>query len=266
MLCVLAFAGSTTFGAINTQKLQNHLPDGKTKLVESLLPGEIAEIDVQHIALRGPQSYAENLSGDYDHFFLFIKGEGNLQAGGKTYAIIPEAIALPVGVAGISLQVPRGQTLHYIHIQKILTPGDREDIKKFPPANRSAIYFTRFDDCEAYTEKIKSPNTVSRTVLPKDHAPRVAMGTVQAPGPDKVGAHAHPMLDQLFLGLAGNDVTVHADEEQTVFGEFELLHIPLGSSHWVEVADGKQMYYLWMDFFMTKAGQEWLKTHKPVKK
>jgi quercetin dioxygenase-like cupin family protein len=127
------------------------------------------------------------------------------------------------------------------------------------------MYFTSFEDCEAYTEKIKSPNTVSRTVLPKDYIPRVAMGTVQTKGPDAVGAHEHPMLDQLFLGLAGSKVTVFADDETTEFNEFELLHIPIGSSHGVSVKANETMYYLWMDFFLTKHGEEWLKTHKKIK-
>ena len=102
-------------------------------------------------------------------------------------------------------------------------------------------------------------------MLPKDHLPRVAMGTVETTGPDEVGAHEHPMLDQLFLGLQDNDVIVHADDEQVRFTAYSLLHIPLGSRHWVEAEDGRRMYYMWMDFFLTKEGEAWLKTHKAVK-
>jgi hypothetical protein len=32
------------------------------------------------------------------------------------------------------------------------------------------------------------------------------------------------------------------------------------------VEENKKMYYMWMDFFLTREGQEWLKTHKPVSK
>jgi hypothetical protein len=28
-----------------------------------------------------------------------------------------------------------------------------------------------------------------------------------------------------------------------------------------EVADQHTMYYVWMDFFLNKEGEEWLKTH-----
>jgi len=155
--------------------------------------------------------------------------------------------------------------MHYIEIQKLLTTQDLVDTESFSYENRTNFYYRHFDDCEAYTEKIKSPNTVSRTVLPKGHIPRVAMGTVQTIGPDAVGAHEHLMLDQLFLGFAGNDVVVHADDKQVNFKEFSILHIPISSSHWATVDEGKNMYYQWMDFFLTKEGEVWLKTHKAIK-
>lgn len=63
------------------------------------------------------------------------------------------------------------------------------------------------------------------------------LGTVEAPGPDEVGAHKYPMLEQLFLGLAGNDITVHADDKSVGLKEYSILHIPTGSSHWAEVAN-----------------------------
>lgn len=43
-----------------------------------------------------------------------------------------------------------------------------------------------------------------------------------------------------------------------------MLHIPLGSNHGAKVEAGKKRHYVWMDFFMAKEGQEWLKMHKPV--
>ncbi|WP_347840799.1 hypothetical protein [uncultured Draconibacterium sp.] len=45
--------------------------------------------------------------------------------------------------------------------------------------------------------------------------------------------HKYPMLDQLLQGLANNEVSVHADGASTLFNEFSLLHIPIGSSHLV---------------------------------
>jgi len=88
------------------------------------------------------------------------------------------------------------------------------------------------------------------------------MGTVQTKGPDEVAAHKHPMLEQLFLGLSDNSCVVYADDASVEFPEHSLLHIPLGSSHSVSVKKDKILYYVWMDFFLDKQGEEWLQTHK----
>jgi len=87
---------------------------------------------------------------------------------------------------------------------------------------------------------------------------------VETTGPDAVAAHRHPMLEQLFLGLQDNDITVTADAVTARLTAFDILHIPPGSNHGAQVGAGKKLHYVWMDFFMTKEGQEWLKMHKPV--
>ncbi len=233
---------------------------------EDVLNGELAEMQIKHVAYAGPIMESVSLAEAYVNIFIFIKGTGILKADTLSFPLEPETIVIPSAYSKVSIEVRENDTLHYLQFVKKLSPEDLEDLKTFPEENKYDIYFTRFSDCEAYTEKIKSPNTVSRTVLRADIIPRVSLGTVETQGPDAVGAHEHAMLDQLFLGLTGNDITVHADEVSARFGEYALLHIPIGSSHWATVEDNKKMYYMWMDFFLTREGQEWLKTHKPISK
>lgn len=260
----LIFMGCSQSTEIVVQNMTMELPSGKSVFSEELLPGEIADTKIEHLAYVGPLEQTLSLSGDNVNMFVFLKGNGTLTADTLSFDLAPETIAIPMAFKKVSIEVPDGETLHLVQFTKTLTEQDKEDLANFPDENKYAVYYTKFDDCEPYTEKIKSPNTVSRTVLPADIVPRVSLGTVEAPGPDEVGAHKHPMLDQLFLGLTDNDVTVHADDASAAFTAYSLLHIPLGSSHWVSVDENKKMYYLWMDFFMTKEGQEWLKTHKPM--
>lgn len=251
---------------IAVQKFTMDIPIGEKVFSEQLLIGEIAETEIEHVAIVGPQSYTVAISHEYVNMFIVIKGKGTLQADTSYFDLVPESIAIPSAYDDMVFNIPEGEVLHYILFKRWINESDKAELAGYPDENKYDMFFTKFDDCEPYTEKIKSPNTTSRTVLPQDIMPRLALGTVEAPGPDAVGAHEHPMLDQLFLGLAGNEITVHADDISTTLGEFELLHIPLGSSHGVTVGENKLMYYLWMDFFMTKEGQEWLKTHKPVSK
>lgn len=264
LISILVFGCTRKTPEIVVQEFKMKWSEGNQTFSEEVLNGEIADTEIRHVAYAGPTLETVSMSKGYVNIFLFIKGNGTLQADSTAYPIEPETIAIPSAHSSVTLEVNEGDTLHYLQFIKKLSPQDMEDLKTFPVENKYDIYFTKFSDCEAYTEKIKSPNTVSRTVLPADIIPRVSLGTVETIGPDAVGAHVHPMLDQLFLGLTNNDVTVHADDRSAEFREYSLLHIPIGSSHWVTVEENKKMYYMWMDFFHTKEGQEWLKTHKPI--
>ena len=249
---------------IVVQDLNMQLVSGSSTFSEELLIGEIADTKVEHFAYVGPTKQTITISKEYGNMFVFIKGKGILNSDTLSFQIVPESIAIPFTFDNIDIEVAAGDTLHYISVTKKLTTEDYEDFSRYPQENKYDIFFTKFSDCEPYTEKIKSPKTTSRTVLPQDIIPRVVLGTVETAGPDEVGAHKHPMLDQLFLGLTGNDIVVYADGKSVELGEYSLLHIPIGSSHWVTVGEGKKLYYLWMDFFIDREGQEWLKTHKPV--
>lgn len=251
---------------IVVQNMTMQIPAGEDIFTEELLHGEIADTKIEHIAYAGPTIQTINFSKENADMFIFIKGNGTLKTDTSSFNLVAESIAIPMDFKKVSIEVKKGEELHFLRFSKKMSAQDIEDLEAFPAENKYDIFFTKFSDCEAYTEKIKSPNTVSRTVLPEDIIPRVALGTVEAPGPDEVGAHEHAMLDQLFLGLTDNDIVVHADGKTAEFKEYSLLHIPIGSTHWVTVGENKKMYYMWMDFFLTKEGQEWLKTHKPISK
>jgi len=66
------------------------------------------------------------------------------------------------------------------------------------------------------------------------------------------------MLEQLFFGLADNDCILTADDAQMEFKENMLLHIPLGSTHGVEVHAPKKLHYIWIDFFKDKKDMDWI--------
>ena len=251
---------------IPIEHLNMNLQPNQQEYSKGILKNEIPGIKVNHIALTGKFVSEDQLKEGFKYIYLFVKGNGTVVANKESYDIVPETIFLPNSIQKISINVAKNDTLHFLKISSELTEQDKLDLKEFPEENTQNVYYTKFEDTEPYTEPIKSPNTISRTILPNKYIPRIAMGTVQAPGPDHVGAHEHGMLEQLFLGLTDNNVVVHADEAQVDFPEYSVLHIPLGSSHSVDVTDGDEMYYVWMDFFRDKKGEEWLKTHNTGKK
>jgi len=216
---------------------------------------------VEHISLVSGHSLVENFKEGYRSIYLFVKGTGNVVAEKSNYEIVPETILLPNAADYITIMAAADSNLHYLKISTALTAQDQEDLKELPEEHTQSVYYAKFSDCQSYVEPIKSPNTVSRTVLSNEYIPRIAMGTVQAKGPDEVGAHEHPMLEQIFLGLSKNNCTVYADDAKTNFPPYSVLHIPLGSRHSVSVDKDETLYYVWMDFFLDKKGEEWLKTH-----
>jgi hypothetical protein len=231
--------------------------------VQSVLAGEVPGVATDLITIGGPAQFRD--AGDLNHevVWLFIGGPAMIHTRGLDYKLTEETIArAPLGWAW-SIEVEAGQTLRAIRIRKELSVEDRGELAKFAEHN-AAPWIRRFLDCPSYTEAIKSPGTVSRTLLPENFVPRMAVGTVEATGPDRVARHKHPMLEQYFIGLQGNDATVSADAVNIRFPGFSILHIPLGSMHGTEVPAGKRLYYVWLDFFATKEGQEWLKMHKPI--
>ena len=262
---------SSIFNLRNTQTMNSHgIPivsldmqnhEKTSNFSKTILENEIKGVRVEHIAISSEQPIVEHSQNGFKCIYLFIKGTGEIIAEKSSYAIVPESIFLPNAAEYISIESSRDSTVHYVKISCKLSTQDQENLNILPAENTQSPYFTKFCDCQTYTEAIKSPNTVSRTILSNEYIPRVAMGTVHTTGPDKVAAHEHPMLEQLFLGLSGNNCIVYADNDKTEFSSFSMLHIPLGSRHSVSVEKDEIMYYVWMDFFLDKDGEQWLKTH-----
>ena len=235
---------------------------GKTSIAE-ILPKSIPGVTTKSVSLVGPTTWTQNQAGDENYILLFLDGQGTLLANQNAYEIDGETIArAPMGWK-LQVLVNAGKVLNFLSIRKEITAEDKTEIAKYP-ANNAAPWVKRYSECIPYNEAIKSAKTISRTLLPKNYVPRVALGTVQTTGPDKVGLHEHPMLEQLFLGLRGNDIIVHANEANAALGEFHLMVIPHASMHGASVVEGKNLHYVWMDFFNDTAGQAWLDNHKDI--
>lgn len=261
LLTLIAFIQCDKTPGIPIENLQTQLVANTQTTSTTILKNEIKGIHVDHIAVTSEKGIEDSFKDDYKTIFLFVKGKGNVIAADSVYEIVPETILLPQALKNMTINAAKNDTLNYLRITSLLTEQDHLDLADFPDENTKHVYYAKFTDCKSYTEPIKSPNTVSRTILPNKYIPRIAMGTVQTKGPDRVGFHEHPMLEQLFLGLTDNNTIVYADEAQIDFPEYSVLHIPLGSSHSVSVEKDEVMYYVWMDFFRDKDGEEWLKTH-----
>ena len=241
--------------------LETHIHKDTEHYRTSIQEQEIEGVQIEHVALSDKITIDDSSRDGYKSVYIFVEGKGDIVAAGARYEIVPETIFLPNAIETITISSVDSR-LHYLKISCKLSAQDQIDLGNLPKEHTQNVYCAKFSDCPSYSESIKSPNTVSRTILSNEYIPRVAMGTVKTTGPDKVVAHKHPMLEQLFLGLSDNHCVVYADNNEVDFPPYSILHIPLGSIHSVSVERGKALYYVWMDFFLNKEGEDWLKTHK----
>jgi len=197
---------------------------------------------LHHLSEGG--THALPASREVSRVFFFIGGRGVVTCANRDHAVDEIAVFTPGQRAAADIRAFGG--LSFLELRM-----DMSAVDLVWTASREAAtpYFAAYSACRTYREAIKSEKTVSRTLLPENIIPRFCAGSVQTTGPDQVGAHRHPMLEQLFVGLPGNDCRVYADDASCAFGGNMLLHIPLGSEHSVRVDPGKALHYIWIDRF-----------------
>lgn len=211
-----------------------------------LLKGEIDGVDTFYIELPKGRYFRFTPMQNPVSIFLVTKGHGIIWQGNKQFKTNEVVLFVPSVVDGNVSITAEKKSIGILEIMMQFSKNDLNELKnwqsKFP-------YFVAYSQCRKYKESIKSEKTVNRMLLPENIVPRLCIGSVETNGPDKVGEHSHPMLEQLFFGLEKNNCIVTADGIEVSFEEETLLHIPLGSEHGVKVEKGKTLNYIWMDFF-----------------
>jgi mannose-6-phosphate isomerase-like protein (cupin superfamily) len=241
-------------GKIRMKKLEDTVPaEGVIK--KEILPGEIEGVKTSRVILRNAESTSVSNSDQYSSVLIFINGKGRIEFGTSVKQITEKAVFVPSINQSYVVKAEFGN-LEYL---EVIIELRKDDIKDAETYKDKLPFFRRYSDCKTYREAIKSEKTVSRDLVREEMVPRFCMGSVETTGPDMVGAHRHPWLEQLFFGLEGNDCILRADDAEVTFGENVIVHVPLASKHLVRVEEGKILHYLWMDFFIDKKGLAWVK-------
>jgi hypothetical protein len=233
--------------------------DGLPRPVEepvtrAVLHGEIDGLRTVFHALPPGAVLQPSTSADEGRVFLFTSGCGRVEDSTAVFEIAEVAIYAPRHETPFTVTAT-ASTLLLLELVVDLSATDRAELE----ANAARYpLFLSYSDCPTYRERIKSDKTVSRTLLAEHTFPRLCIGSVQTTGDDRVAEHQHPMLEQLFFGLDDNHCILRADAAEMEFGEGVLLHIPLGSTHGVEVHAPHRLHYIWIDLFSDREGMEWI--------
>lgn len=231
-------------------------PDGYNR-IDKVMVNEIDEVDSEYISAKGPYLKKSSATIEYYDVLLSLGGRASLNVGDKWHDMEGNYIVKIPFNSAYEVKVEKGNDFYCLIIRKELDKKDLLEIEKENDKHKS-LYFKAFSECPVYTEEIKSPKTLNRMILPERLVPRFCIGIVETTGPDEVGAHEHPMLEQLFLGLPGCKCTVRADEASILLVENMIMHIPLGAMHSVSVEEGEKLSYIWLDFFKTIEGQDYI--------
>jgi len=229
-----------------------------TPVSANILEHEIEGMDTLFHALPPGNRYGTETGSDRGRLYLFSSGNGTVEQEGSRFDIKEIALFIPVHQKPAIIKSGK-EILSFLEIAVSLSQEDTDELEsrqeKYP-------FFTSYSECTTYKEAIKSEKTINRTLLPEHTFPRLCIGSVQTNGPDRVDSHRHPMLEQLFFGLKGNCCIVRADDLKCRFNENVLLHIPLGSDHSVEVEQGCDLHYIWMDLFRSSSDMDYItETH-----
>ena len=222
-----------------------------------ILENEVHDVLIDHFSIKGERQTIEPAHTGAIDILLTVGGEGTLQVNDTEFEINSNSIIRIPYNTKHSIKVAEGKEFYFIRLIKMLNEKDILVVK-----NRiddfSKFYLKALADCPTYKEDIKSDKTLNRMILPEGLVPRFAMGSVETEGPDEVGEHDHPMLDQIFFGLTDCKCSCFANGEETVLTENMMLHIPLASKHYVSVAKGDKLAYIWMDFFLSLEGEKYM--------
>ena len=215
------------------------------------------------IVKQGLPFQLDGLYNGDSRILIIVSGDGELTDvnGWHTSVSALKTIALEPGSrAGCTLTASDSNSIQLLELIVKSLPDDVTAAAD--AAARKALPFAlEYKDASTYSESFKSAKTISRTLIPKGIIPRFAAGSVQVSGPDAVGEHSHPMLEQYFLGLPGCNAIVKANGETAKLCAWTLLHIPLGSTHGVTVDEENDLHYIWIDLFRNLEGEAWLDGH-----
>lgn len=220
---------------VNFETVQN--------LSEELLPGCIPGVTPYHHAIMAGSELTLE-PGDLHHILILITGEAEFVTDGNNYIFHERVSFIPH--PRLSVTVKALTNCHILEMRWQMREGDDE---LFAEYKTQYPHIQIYRNAKQYRDRNKSEKTISRSAVDQRIIPRFCFGSVETYGIDAVKSHDHPMLDQYFFSFPENEMDVLIDFKPYHMSGNELLYIPLGSMHGVDIGEGEHCHYLWLDFY-----------------
>ncbi len=179
--------------------------------------------------------------------FVFTSTGGALRAGDRFYAIDDQSVFIP-DFDHDTLEILAGEDeLHFLHIEGPMIDVDRRQMHH---CQYVLPRFVRFSDSILYTERFTQESGAriwQHSIIAGRHLGRYTMGWVIGPGPDFVGTHVHPKIDQWYFMLDGSDFVYTAGDKEIHVTQGDISYTPHGTPHGSQCGPDGYINYLWFE-------------------
>lgn len=182
--------------------------------------------------------------GAFHHILIQIAGSATFETDGNAYTFNERVAFVPDPKKSVTIK-----GLTDVQILEIRWDNREGDDALAAEYQTQFPFIQVYRTSKQYRDRNKSDKTISRVIIEQRNIPRFCMGSVETYGVDAIKSHDHPMLDQYFFSFPENDMDVLIDFEPVPMRGNELLYIPLGAMHGVDVKQGQHCHYMWIDFY-----------------
>lgn len=239
---------------VKANEIQYAFSDGyaETEILADTCPGiRICKCCLKAGATRDMEVYAED---EKMQIFFFTGRTGVVKSGTAIYAIDDQAVFIPDFDRETVTFIAGADDLYFIRITGPMTEIDHRQM-----ANCRYVLprFVRLRESIEYTERFTQESgskVVSHSIAAGRHLGRYTMGWNIGAGPDFIGQHTHPTLEQWYFVIDGSDFTYVAGGNKIPVREGDVSFTPHGTSHGSECSEDGYINYVW--FELNRAWEE----------
>ncbi len=239
---------------VKAREIKFEYADGyaETEILAGTCPGiKICKCKLQ----AGKEKKLEVFGEDEKMQLLFFTTKsGVLKSGNTIYEIDDQAVFIPDFDRQDVVLIAGDEEVQFIRITGPMTEVDHRQMKN---CQYVLPRFVRLRESIEYTERFTQESgskVVSHSIIAGRHLGRYTMGWNIGAGPDFIGQHTHPTLEQWYFMIDGSQFNYLAGGNVIPVEEGDISFTPHGTSHGSECTEDGYINYVW--FELNRAWEE----------
>ncbi|MGN0658988.1 MAG: cupin domain-containing protein [Emergencia sp.] len=221
-----------------------------------ILAGTCPGIRICKCRLQAGKEKVLEVFGEDDRMQLifFTSRSGIVKSGNRIFAVDDQAVFIPDFDRERVVLTADDEEMQFIRITGPMTEIDHRQMKN---CQYVLPRFVRLRESIEYTERFTQESgskVVSHSIVAGRHLGRYTMGWNIGAGPDFIGQHTHPTLEQWYFMIDGSDFTYTAGGREIPVREGDVSFTPHGTSHGSQCSEDGFINYVW--FELNRAWEE----------